>query len=502
MRKPAPVVFSESGVELPVKRPPREEESLSDWLAEQGIPLNTRCGKRELCGGCRVEVGAARERVRACQMAAVACEQVWIPRSSRFDRSLTGVSLFDLDPGVVPADVHVACGIAVDVGTTTLAAALWQGTPPACVATASLPNPQIPQGDNVVSRIQFSLERPDGPQLLHETLWKEGILPLMQTVCRSAGLDPETVENVVITGNPAMLHTVAGSSLKGLALYPFHPDFLSQKQMSGADVGLCDEVEIRLLASLGPFVGSDVSAGALASGMLIEEGPGLLIDFGTNGEILLKSGSEYLATATAAGPAFEGGRLTSGAAAGPGVISRFAAAGISGLEAQGPGTPYHGISGAAYVDYMALGISQGWLGSNGRFLDGAQGCPVEGVEVTEADLAELIQAKAAIQGGWMTLLEEKGIEAEDLSWVRVAGGFGYHLNPKHAMAIGLLPPLPPERIRIVGNASLGGASLGLLSPETMRQLDDLHAATQYVELNQTDGFEDNYIDAMMLEPAE
>ncbi|GEM_PF-2800129 len=497
-----PCVYSESGVELPVKRPPCEGETLSDWLAEQGIPLNTRCGKRELCGGCRVEIGPARERARSCQVYAGDVEEVWIPRNSRFDRSLTGVSLFDLSPSVIPEDIRAGSGVALDIGTTTLAAALWKGAPPSCLATASRSNPQIPQGDNVVSRIQFSLDHPGGYRLLHETLWKEGILPLIQSVCDQAGVRPDELEDVVFTGNPAMLHTVAGVPLQGLALYPFSPEFLEQRDLKGSEVGLPDQIHVRLLAGLGPFVGSDVSAGAVASGMLVEEGPGLLIDFGTNGEILLKTDSDYLATATAAGPAFEGGRLTSGSAAGPGVISRFSPTGKTDLDAHGPGAPYHGISGAAYVDYMAIGVAQGWLGASGRYVEGSAPDFAEGLQVTEPDIAELIQAKAAIQGGWMTLLEEAGLHIEDLRWVRVAGGFGYHLNPTHAMRIGMLPTLPLDRFQIIGNASLGGASLGLLSPETMTQLGHLHAESTYIELNRTDSFEDHYIDAMLLEPAD
>lgn len=163
--------------------------------------------------------------------------------------------------------------------------------------------------------------------------------------------------------------------------------------------------------------------------------------------------------------------------------------------------PWRAMAGAAYVDFMAIGRRQGWISPMGRLEPGSAGHAVltESVSVTEADLAELLQAKAAIQAGWTTLLECAGIGPSDLEEVIVAGGFGYHLTPAHAVAIGLLPPVPPDRIRLAGNASLAGASLALLTPAILTEWEDHCRAIRVIELNQQDSFEDHYIDALNLE---
>jgi len=238
-----------------------------------------------------------------------------------------------------------------------------------------------------------------------------------------------------------------------------------------------------------------VLAGALACGCLDAEPPSLLIDFGTNGEILLRTRDGIWATATAAGPAFEGGRLQCGAAAGPGVVSRF-----SKLEELSGGHAGHAISGAAYVDALALAHKAGWLSDSGRFQQIRGITPAPGVVITEADIAEILQAKAAIQAGWTTLCECAGVSPRDLRHVYIAGGFGYHLTPAHAQAIGLIPPVSPDRIHLVGNASLAGATLALLSANALPRMETLRAGAHLIELNQIASFEDHYIDSLEMSP--
>jgi uncharacterized 2Fe-2S/4Fe-4S cluster protein (DUF4445 family) len=439
--------------------------------------------------------------VKACQCLAEDVDAITLPAASLHDRGLTGVTAFDLDPEMMQAETGMHAGIALDIGTTTLAGAFWTGTPARCVSLKSRSNPQISLGDNVVSRIHASLERPDGAQELHRVLIREGVLPLLQALCAEADIPLERVERITMTGNPAMLHTAAGESLSGLASYPFRPVFLQERRCDADLLGL-KQCDIRLLGGLSPFVGSDIAAGALACGLTARPGPELLIDFGTNGELLLKVDEDrYLCTATAAGPAFEGGRLRKGAAAGRGVVSGVKALHAEGAELVGEG-PFHGISGAAYVDVLALGVEAERIGLTGRFPGGGELALAPDLCVTEADVAELIQAKAAIQAGYVTLLEQAGLEAEDLKRVTIAGGFGYHLHPGHAVSIGLIPPVPETSVFPVGNASLGGASLGLFDPGFFEKYQHLADRCEAIELNQIGSFEDHYIDAMLLGPAE
>lgn len=498
-----PRVLGPDGGEWPLPPPASEKQSLAEWLEANGHLLNTRCGKRGLCRGCRLETPTG-EALAACQQSVGAWlgAVLRVPAASIRDATLSGVTAFELDP-LAPGSATWpgGPGIALDVGTTTLAAALWTGDPPRCAAIASRANPQIRFGDNVVSRVQFARENPRGLAQLHQCLLKEGVGPLIAELTEKAGLSPDRLTGVTVAGNPVMLHTLANASLDGFAAYPFRPVFLEERRLDGEPMRLA--CEVRLLPGPGPFVGSDVLGGAVANGFFQGDGVRLLIDFGTNGEILLRDATgRTWCTATAAGPAFEGGRLGCGAVAGPGVIGRLAVDGAGHWALPGDTVPWRGMAGAAYVDFMAIGRRQGWLGPMGRFTPEAETRLrlSDGVSVSEADIAELLQAKAAIQAGWSTLLECAGLTVSDLDQVVVAGGFGYHLTPAHAMGIGLLPPVDPDRIHLAGNASLAGASLALLHPEEGQRWRNHCREMEVVELNRVSGFEDHFIDAMSFDP--
>lgn len=482
---------------------PEPGETLADWLENLGIPLNTRCGKRGLCQGCRVETENG-ESVAACQVEVdrFAGQILRLLPASLRDATLTGVTAFEIDERVQgPFTLPDGPGLALDIGTTTLAGALWSGDPPRCAALATRANPQIRFGDNVVSRVQYAVDH--NVDDLQTTLCGDGLKPLIHSLLNKAGLSIEDIRTVTVAGNPVMLHTLAGEPLSGFAAYPFRPVFLEERDLSGECLGL--RARLRLLPAPGPFVGSDVLGGALASGFFVRDGVRLLIDFGTNGEILLQDRDGRLwGTATAAGPAFEGGRLRCGAPAGPGVIGRLRLSESGAWELPETESPWRALAGAAYVDFMAIGRRQGWLNEMGRFVGAGvkNGGITESVSVSETDLAELVLAKAAIQAGWQTLLECAAVAAADLDAVVITGGFGYHLDPEHARVIGLLPDVEPAGIHLAGNGSLAGASLALLHPEGSRSWPTLCQGIEIVELNQTESFEDHYLDAMRISAGE
>lgn len=494
---------------------------LSDWLEAQSIPLNTRCGKRGICRGCEVELvsdSGATETVRACQ---ITCADVLerklelrVPEASFRDRSLSGVSAFEVDLRAAEAHLRPGIGLALDIGTTTVAGALWDLSTGKCLGHASVANEQRRFGDNVLSRIDHAVAVGGYSPELQTALVRDTLEPLLDDLCKHSSLPRETIGECVATGNTVMLHAFAGASLAGFASYPFKPVFLDKKTYTASELGFSHNFPITLSANLGPFVGADIAAGALASGMTTSRETSLLIDFGTNGEILLKHDSAYLATATAAGPAFEGGRLRCGSPARNGVVSSLAFEDgtwrlhLSGTDHNARPT---GLSGAAYVDFLAHAVEQNLLSPMGRFdpqhpevetytevdESGRRVRIDKRLFVTEADVAELIQAKAAIAAGVMTLLEVAGLALDDVHTLYIAGGFGYHLNSVHAMAVGMMPTFPKERVRIIGNASLGGASL-LLQSNNNSPIEELRAKCEIVELNQIESFEDHFIDSMPL----
>ncbi len=499
-------------------------KTVADLFEEKGYGLNMRCGGRGLCRGCQITCKDANDTrsLRACETPVEDLPDgplnIEIPHSSWHDHTIYGVSCFDIRLEVPPAPKGAhGVALALDIGTTTLAGALWDLSTGQCLADDSIANPQRKYGDDVLSRISYSLDKPSGLKKLQRSLVDQGLTTLIRKLCRQANCPEDSIAQATAAGNPIMLHTLVGCSLEGLSKYPFRPEFLETREVQAMEIGLRPRLPITLLPGLGPFVGADVVAGALASGMLEAEAPMLLIDYGTNGEIILKHDGGYLATATAAGPAFEGGRLSCGASARAGVVSSIQrrnnhwsyelCAGSNG-EAKG-------ISGAAYIDFLALGLDTGLLNPFGRFAHGHPDVTEHGVDgdterivrfgddiwISEPDVAELLQAKAALGAGVQALLEMAGLDASDLQTVFVAGGFGYHLNPAHAIRIGLLPPTPLERVDTIGNSALGGASLSLQADFT-KEIETLCQNCQTIELNQVPSFANHYTDALLLEEIE
>lgn len=492
--------------------PKERSEALSTWLERQHLPLNTRCGERGLCRGCLVQVNG--KELQACQIESGAVESITIPDNSFRDNRLNGVSSFEIGAHRYALRLRTGIGLAIDIGTTTVAAALWDLQSGKCLANSSLANEQRRFGDNVLSRIDHAVSLGGASPALQSALVAETIEPLIHTLCATASIEPEQITEAFVAGNTVMLHSFVGASLRGFASYPFRPEFLERQMLNSHELGFHCDFKVILGTSLGPFVGADITLGALASGILEQKGPALLIDFGTNGEILLKTRAGYLATATAAGPAFEGGRLNCGAIAGTGVISsmEFCDGSWKVCLTEESTDRITGISGAAYIDFMAQARTAGIINRMGRFdtdhpavecfereEETQRRVKISGaLYVSEADVAELIQAKAAISAGVMTLLEVAQIEPEDLQTIYIAGGFGYHLNIAHAMALGMLPDAPGDKVHVIGNSSLGGASLALQSTVDT-ELDALCKNCQIIELNQIDCFEDHFIDSMPLE---
>jgi uncharacterized 2Fe-2S/4Fe-4S cluster protein (DUF4445 family) len=307
-------------------------------------------------------------------------------------------------------------------------------------------------------------------------------------------------------------------------VYPFRPVFLEHRIHAPGDLGLAfggKAAEVHLLPSPAAYVGADLAAGIVATGMLYDEGPVLLVDVGTNGEIIAKVGDRLMGCATAAGPAFEGAGLSGGTRGVRGAIERVrlegnpfgAELGVIGDEPR----PI-GICGSGYVDFLWEGRRADVLQASGRFADAfvaRAGAAVQADEsgrklqlhargasgpvwISEVDVARLLQAKAAIAAGITTLLDVLGTAPGDVKALYLAGGFGMHLSIEHAIGCGLLPGFKPVQIQVVGNTSLGGAFLVLNDRSLLAEMQTACGAMESIELNLQPGFEDAYIDNLML----
>ena len=524
------ILHAESGADM-----------LSKVLAEHGFPLNTRCGQRGLCHGCEIVLQqgslvignsevTAPATLRACRARLNGPVSITIPARSRIEHKPQVGDTFEIalpcahDP-LFPANGPRDTAFAVDIGTTTVVVLLVDLTNGEVLSRAGGFNAQIHFGDNVLTRIDAA-RTPEAIAAMQEAVVRETLAPLLLQACERADREPSRIAGGTIAGNTTMLHLLAGEDPTSLGIAPFTASFLAGKSMTAANIhltaeGLAPDTPIQLLPSIAGYIGADITAGVYATGMVFDEKPSLLVDIGTNGEIVLQHGGALTACATAAGPAFEGCGLRCGTRAREGAVSDLAITRDPfeiRLQTIG-GTPPErasGICGSAYIDFLASARGCGLLGHAGRFAAAAWAALPEifrltddderalslagpgSPRISEVDVAVLLQAKAAIGAGIETLLETAGIRAEEISRVYLAGGFGMHLNVENAIAIGLLPGFKPEQVRVVGNTSLAGALLALIDRTTLAEMEALREQVQVIELNLADGFEDRYVEHLML----
>jgi len=424
-----------------------------------------------------------------------------------------------------PLDPAARIGAAVDIGTTTVALILAELASGRVLAVASAFNAQIRFGEDVLTRIEMCHDNPDAVRQLQRAVAAETIQPLIAEACAEAGIGASELGVMAVAANTTMQHLLAGVDPSPLGVHPFKPVFLEHRTYAPSELGLAfggPGAKVHLLPGPAAYVGADLAAGLVATGMLYDEGPSLLVDVGTNGEIIAKVGGRLVGCATAAGPAFEGAGLTSGTRGVKGAIERIALRdspfavelGVIGGDAARP----IGICGSAYVDFLWEGRRRGIVRENGRFSDefvGRAGAAVQAddygrklrlhargasgpVWISEADIARLLQAKAAIAAGINTLLEVLGSSAAAVRTVYLAGGFGLHLSLEHAIGCGLLPGFTPAQIQVVGNTSLGGAFLALNDRSLLAEMEEACARMEIIELNLQPGFEDAYIDQLLL----
>ncbi len=517
------------------------EQPLSRILRHKHHPLNTRCGGKDLCGACSVELLEGRvaevagERIvevvdgpvtiRACRFRADSeVVRIRVPQRAllAYRPQILGDYRLNVPVGRDPL-TSAKLGVAVDIGTTTVVVQVVDLRSGKALARTSAFNKQVRLGDDVLTRINLCSTDPTMLGVLQEAVARETVRPLLDEALASIDESIEHVGAYVFAGNTTMLHLLAGEDPSTLGYSPFTPRFLDHRVMKAGELGLKPaEAEAHLLPGAAAYVGADLTSGALASGLIYESGPSLLVDVGTNGEMMLKYDSRLLGCATAAGPAFEGSGLHSGMRAGDGAVSRLRVRtepfGID-VDVIGPeGTLASGVCGSAYVDLLGQGAAAGLLTMAGRFdrevvtahgewfvdtecgpaLAVATGQGGRKVLVTEADIAALLQAKAAIAAGILTLLQNVGMRPADVKTLHLAGGFGMYLDLENAFRCGLLPGFKAEQVQLVGNTSLAGAFLSLLDRGTIDELARIGGSMESIELNLDPGFEGCYIDNLML----
>jgi uncharacterized 2Fe-2S/4Fe-4S cluster protein (DUF4445 family) len=488
---------------------------LSDLMRRRGVPLNTRCGGKGLCNGCTVFVGGADRK--ACELPVQGAAEILVPQRSQLGHAPQIVEEYRVNVPVAhdPLVTDGRLGVAVDIGTTTVVVQLVEPRTARVLARESAFNAQTSLGDDVVTRISLCMGDPAMTRELQRAIVERTIVPLVGKALDAAGETAGRIGAYTVSGNTTMLHLLAGVDPSPLGVAPFRAAFLGHREFAAGELGLAPaEARVHLLPGAAAYVGADLTAGCFATGLLYDEGVALLVDAGTNGEIVLKANGTLLGCATAAGPAFEGSGLSAGMRATAGAIEHLRLGDDLSPEIEViGGVRPAGVCGTAYVDFLAEGLRTGLLSASGRFAREAggladhtagrafrlaRGSDGQDLLITELDAAKLLQAKAAIAAGVLTLLSREGLCPEDVTILHLAGGFGRKLRIESAIACGLLPGFRPFQIELAGNTSLAGATLALVDRNALDELGRAGEGMEVVELNLDPGFEERYIDCLTL----
>lgn len=385
-------------------------------------------------------------------------------------------------------------GMAVDIGTTTLAAYLVRLSDGTQLGVASALSAQRPFGADVISRCAAAA-LPGGLEALRSAVCTQ-IDALADELCAKTGRCADDIALVSFAGNTVMLHLLAGVSPAGIAQAPFTPAFTRLDPLPATALGLSLKNALALpLPCVSGYVGADTVAAALSCGIAEREGLSLLLDIGTNGEIVLGGRERLLCCSAAAGPAFEGAHIDCGMGGADGAISRVAIyGGKAAVEVIGGG-PARGVCGSGLVDAVAGLLLCGAVEPSG-YMEAERFTLCGEVYISRADIRQVQLAKSAIASGIAVLLAEAGASVGDIDRVYLAGGFGSCLSGASACAIGLIPPELEGRIERVGNAAGDGAVRALLSRKEWERCGAIASRMEYVELSARADFSELFMDNM------
>jgi len=425
------------------------------------------------------------------------------------DWKVTAVLADDVLMAVEPGDTSGRrFAIAFDLGTTTVVAILLDLETGQPRAVSSILNAQQPFGADVISRISATMLDPDALGRLRERA-HETLRALTEEVCAEAGVAREEVYEVVVAGNVTMLQLALGIDPQPLSMAPFTIAARTLPQAAAADFGLHvhERAPAVLFPALGAYVGPDIVAGVLATGLTLDRRVRLFIDVGTNSEIVLGSSAGALACAAPAGPAFEAAQIRCGMRAADGAVEGVRIRdGELELTVIGDVEPV-GLCGSGLVDAVAELVGAGILDHSGRFVPGSSERLgkigeetvfhlADGVFLSQRDVRELQFAKASIATGWTILCRDMGIEPDEIAQVLLGGSFGSYLTPASAVRIGLVPPLPLTRIVAAGNVAGEGAKIVALSLSERAAAQAVLDEVQYVELSGRTDFNDLFVDQL------
>ena len=480
------ITFKNEGVSVRVER----GTNLLDAQVKAGLRPDAPCAGRGTCGKCVVLVDG--KELLACQTPADRDMTVETRRNGT-ERILTGGLAAQVRP-----DGANRYALAFDIGTTTIVAYLLDGVSGALLSRASMLNPQTQYGADVISRIELVMAT--GPAALSACV-REALAALTAEAARRAGIDPKEITLAAIVGNTAMHHLLLEIDPAPLTKPPYMPKVSEALELPAEGLlPIAAEGTARVLPNIAGFVGADTVGCLLATRFDALEELTLMIDIGTNGEIALGDKRRRLACSTAAGPAFEGARISCGMRGADGAVDKvWIEDGALRWHVIGEKEAV-GLCGSGLLDLVAALLDLGVIDETGRMLCGdAYRLGDTAVTLTQKDVREVQLAKAAIRAGVELMAERLGAGLEEIRKVCLAGAFGNFLNPASACRIGMIPPCLGNRIEGIGNAAGEGAKLCALSNAEFEDSKRLASGTEFLELASLPQFQDCYVDALGFE---
>ncbi len=474
----------------------RRGSPLRDVLHQYGVEFP--CGGKGTCGKCAVRIldgEVTTDPYHTRRLQELKLDPEWrLACLSRCDSDLVVEveqyeTIIQADETPFKFEPGSGFGVAVDLGTTTLVAQLIDLKTGHILAVETGINPQAKFGGDLITRLEAALSH--GPEEL-TSLIRNRIWQMIAALCAGRTVK---LEKVVIVGNTVMQHFFCASDIRPLSFYPFESLELGMKTFTSMELGWnISCTEISFYPSVGSFVGSDILAGIVATGMHSRETYSVLIDLGTNGEIVVGNRDRMLCASTAAGPAFEGARISMGMLATTGAIASITTV-QNGADCRviGDAEP-RGICGSGLIDAVAVLLEEGFLGEFGEILSGEQEIMISPpVTISQKDIQEFLLAKAALAAGLKILLREHNIGVGEIKDVYIAGGFGTYINLENVIRTGMLL-CPAEKMHKLGNSALTGAKMLLFSDSQLTV--DILDRTSHVNLEGDPDFQDIFIENM------
>ena len=468
-----------------------------------GFTLPAACGGRGKCGKCRVSVNGISRL--ACRVIPNDGDIVVLPESG-------GGRILTETPEIMfsPAEA-TGLAAAVDLGTTTIAARIYDLENARELKTVTAWNAQAAYGADVISRIQYTTDNPKGLEELSH-IARTQVCNMISDALGRHGKSISELRRIVLAGNTVMQHIFACLSVKGIAVAPFTPETL-----------FSSDFEDKLLSAplyyapcVAGYVGGDITAGIMSTGLHQKSGQNLLLDVGTNGEIVLGGKNGFHCCAVASGPAFEGAGISCGMAAVDGAVSHVRYNGGFLFDTIG-GQTAKGLCGSGLIDLIAVLTEQGCVDEGGRLLP-PEDAPEKmrrylsrdengngvfrltgDICLTAQDVRNLQLAKAAVAAGIKVLLDNACIGETDLDAVYLAGGFGSYADTENAMKIGMLPRISPEKLHNIGNTALAGASMAAVDPKMIERMRNIARNCDYTELSGRSDFAETFMKNMSFE---